>query len=85
MRTAMILQYDAESDMLYIQLSSGTSVESQEVAPGIVLDFDKKHRVIGVEIEDAAKAVDMSRLELKALPLGDLIVSERTTETARKA
>ncbi len=36
----MIFQYYPETDMLYIKLSMGVSMESEEVAPGIVLDFD---------------------------------------------
>lgn len=74
----MIFRYHPETDMLYIELARGTSTESEEVAPGIVLDFDQKNRVIGIEIEDASKVVDLSRLEVSALPIGDLIVSRAT-------
>ena len=63
--------------MLYIKLADGTSNESEEIAPGVVLDFDEQNRVLGVEIEDASKTIDLSRLELKALPLVNLILSER--------
>jgi len=63
--------------MLYIKLSDGTSVESEEIAPGVVLDFSDRNRVIGVEIEDASKFIDLSRLELKAMPIANLILSER--------
>ncbi|MDW8214764.1 MAG: DUF2283 domain-containing protein [Roseiflexaceae bacterium] len=47
------------------------------MAPGVVLDFDEKNRVIGIEIEDASTFVDLSRLEVLALPVVNLIVSER--------
>jgi len=73
----MIFEYYPETDMLYIRLTEGTSAESEEVAPGIVLDFDEHHRVTGVEIEDASKFIDLSRLELRSLPVGNLILSER--------
>lgn len=73
----MIFQYFAESDMLYIQLAKGISVESEEVAPGIVLDFDAEDQVIGIEIEDASQRIDLSQLELSALPIRDLIVRQR--------
>jgi len=63
--------------MLYIKLADGISTESEEVASGIVLDFDEHNRVIGVEIEDASKFIDLSRLELRALPIVNLILSER--------
>jgi uncharacterized protein YuzE len=73
----MVFQYYPDTDMLYIKLAEGTSRESEEVAPGIVLDFDQQSRVIGIEIEDASKLVDLSRLEVLALPIGNLILSER--------
>ncbi len=72
----MKFRYDTESDMLHIELATGVSVESEEVAPGIVLDYDETNRVIGIEIEDASHAVDLSRLEVSAVPLVDLIVSK---------
>jgi len=74
---AMILQYHPDTDMLYIQLNTGVSTESEEVAPGIVLDFDESNQVIGIEIEDASTFIDLSRLELSALPIANLILSER--------
>ncbi len=73
----MIFQYYPDTDMLYIKLADGISTESEEVAPGVVLDFDGHNRVIGVEIEDASKFIDLSRLELRALPVANLILSER--------
>jgi len=51
----MKFQYYSETDMLYIKLSMGMSMESEEVAPGIVLDFDASNKVIGIEIEDASR------------------------------
>ena len=73
----MLFEYYRESDMLYIRLADGTSTESEEIAPGVVLDFDASNRVIGVEIEDASKFMNLSRLELRALPIADLILRER--------
>jgi uncharacterized protein YuzE len=68
--------------MLYIKLAEGTSTESEEIAPGVVLDFDESNRVLGVEIEDASKFIDLSRLELRALPIADLILRERVPARA---
>jgi len=76
----MIFRYHPDTDMLYIELAAGVSAESEEVAPGVVLDFDAQNRVIGIEIEDASQMVDFSRLEISALPVADLIVS-RTPPT----
>ena len=73
----MIFEYYSETDMLYIKLIEGVSTESEEIAPGVVLDFDEHNRVIGIEIEDASKLIDLSRLELRALPVVHLVLSER--------
>jgi uncharacterized protein YuzE len=78
----MLFEYHPDSDMLYIKLANGASAESEEIAPGVVLDFDASHRVIGVEIEDASTFIDLSRLELRALPIADLILRERVPATA---
>ena len=52
------------------------STESEEVAPGIVLDFDERTQVIGLEIEDASTSIGLSRLEVSALPITNLILNE---------
>jgi uncharacterized protein YuzE len=72
----MILRYYPDTDMLYIELTSGVSVESEEVAPGVVLDFAENNQLIGLEIEDASKFIDLSRLEVSALPIANLILSK---------
>ena len=78
----MNLQYYPESDMLYIELVKGVSSESEEVASGIVMDFDQQQRVIGIEVEDASKHMDLSRLEITALPIVHLLLSERASVKA---
>jgi uncharacterized protein YuzE len=74
-RNIMVFQYHPDTDMLYIQLADRTTTESEEIAPGIVVDFDESNHIVGVEIEDASKFIDLSRLELKALPVTNLIFS----------
>jgi uncharacterized protein YuzE len=74
----MIFRYYPDTDMLYIELVSGVSTESEEVAPGVVLDFDDKNRVLGIEIEDASTFIDLSRLEVSALPITKLILNRDT-------
>jgi uncharacterized protein YuzE len=73
----MNFEYHQETDMLYIKLSGGVSVESEEISPGVVIDYDESNRAIGIEIEDASKFVDLSRLELTAMPIANLVISER--------
>jgi uncharacterized protein YuzE len=78
----MIFQYYPDTDMLYIKLAAKVSAESEEVAPGIVLDYDENNHVIGIEIEDASTVVDLSRLEVSALPISDLILSRKAAAEA---
>ena len=45
----MRIKVDKDSDALYFRLDENQIVESEEVRPGVVLDFDKNDRVVGVE------------------------------------
>lgn len=78
----MVFEYDRESDMLYIKLSNETSSESEEVAPGVVIDLSRANQIVGIEIENASKLIDLSRLELSSLPITSLLLTERTPTTA---
>ena len=75
----MVFEYFPDTDMLYIRRTEALSAESDEIAPGVVLDLDEYSQIVGVEIEDASKRFDLSRLEVKALPLVSLLVTERVT------
>jgi uncharacterized protein YuzE len=44
------LKIDEQSDALYLRLNEATIVESEEVQPGVVLDFDQEGRVVGIEL-----------------------------------
>ena len=44
----MKLRVDKEDDALYFRLD-GAIVDSEEVRPGVILDYDEAGRVVGVE------------------------------------
>lgn len=46
----MKLKIDKENDALYFRLDDGEIIESEEVQPGVILDFDENGQVIGIEI-----------------------------------
>jgi uncharacterized protein YuzE len=46
----MRLKIDQETDALYLRLDDSDVVESEEVKPGVILDFNKQNQVVGVEI-----------------------------------
>ena len=45
----MRIKVDKSSDALYFRLDENTIVESEEVRPGVILDFDENDCVVGVE------------------------------------
>ncbi len=51
----MKIRYDKEVDALYIDLLDLPSLESEEIAPGIILDFSEDGRVVGIEVLNASK------------------------------
>jgi len=71
--------YYPETDSLYIDLSEKTSVDSHEVAPGVVLDFDAEGNLVGIDIDRASKIVNLSRLEAESLPVTSLSVASAAT------
>jgi len=68
----MKLQYDKDTDALYIKLSDGPSTESSEVIPDIVLDFDAQGRLVGIDMDHASQHMDITSLEASGLPLGTI-------------
>lgn len=49
----MKISYDPKADALYIRLGKGKIDESDEVAEGIIVDYDLKRKPLGIEILDA--------------------------------
>jgi len=58
----MKIEFDPAADALYVRLSDQTILESEEVQPGVILDFDVSGKVVGVEI------LSVSKRENKPLP-----------------
>jgi uncharacterized protein YuzE len=62
------MRMDEEADALYIRFDEATIVESEEVSPGIVLDFDANGRVVGFEmlgVRQRFPSADLSRVEVE--------------------
>lgn len=64
----MKLNYYPDTDSLYIDLSEKPSVESLEVSEGIVLDYDASGNLVGIDIDNASKKVELRELILSKLP-----------------
>ena len=46
----MKLHIDKEADALYLRLDDSRIIESEEVSPGVVLDFNEDKQVVGIEL-----------------------------------
>ena len=62
------LHYYPETDSLYIELKSVPGAETREIAEGLVVDFDAKGDVVGLDIDHASRKLDLSKIETIALP-----------------
>ena len=49
--------YDPKADALYVRFADASIVESEEVADGIILDFDGKGKLVAIEVLEASKHV----------------------------
>jgi uncharacterized protein YuzE len=59
----MRLKIDHKNDALYFRLDESAIIESEEVKPGVILDFDAKENVIGIEILNLSKRVPVETLK----------------------
>ncbi len=51
----MKIHFDEKADALYLRLDDSPVIESQEVSAGIVLDFNDRRQVVGIEVLDVKK------------------------------
>lgn len=51
----MLIKYDKEVDVVYIQFSENQVTESDEDKPGIILDYDDQGNIVGIEVLEASK------------------------------
>ena len=64
----MKIAYYPETDSMYIDLSAKESVESKEVSPGVVLDYDSEGNLVGIDIDNATRKLDLRELVLSKIP-----------------
>lgn len=66
----MRLQVDKQADALYLRLDDSAIVESVEVVPGVVLDYNQAEEVVGVEmlrLSARSQRLDLSDLQFEAV------------------
>jgi len=65
----MKLHYYAETDSLYVEFRADPGAETREVSDGLNVDLDAAGNVVGFDIDNASRRLDLSTLEVEALPL----------------
>ncbi len=66
----MRVKVDKETDTLYFRFDEKRIVESEEVRPGVILDYDKDDKVVGIEflnVSQRASPVELSSIEFQTL------------------
>ena len=71
----MKISYYPDTDSLYIDLSEKSSAETREISEGAVLDYDAQGRLVGIDIDNASKKVELKKLILSRLPVNEQIVT----------
>jgi uncharacterized protein YuzE len=64
----MKVNYHPETDSLYIDLSEQPSVESLEISEGVVLDYDESGNLVGIDIDNASRKVELQRFVVSRIP-----------------
>ena len=54
----MKIKYDSKIDAVYIELAKGKYEISREISDSVVVDEDKKGKILGIEILDATKNIE---------------------------
>ena len=54
------LEYDADSNALYIRLKRGKVAESEPISDNLILDLNRKGEIIGVEVL-GPKPIDVTK------------------------
>ncbi len=64
----MKLEYDPEVDAAYLTLTDWLVADSEEVRPGLVIDYDANQRIVGIEVLNVRRQLpdaDLKRLQLE--------------------
>jgi uncharacterized protein YuzE len=60
----MRLKVDKENDALYFRLDESSIVESEEVQPGIILDYNSDGKVVGIEMLNLSQRISSDQLKV---------------------
>jgi len=58
----MRIHYSQEADVLYIRLKETDIENSDEITDDVIMDYDKKGNIVGIEILSASQKADVREL-----------------------
>jgi uncharacterized protein YuzE len=64
----MRLHVDKEADALYLRLDDSKIMESEEVSPGVIVDYNRRNAVVGVEVLYLSKRTPKSGARKHSAP-----------------
>jgi len=70
----MRLNYYPDTDSLYIDLSGKVGADSKEISEGVILDYDVDGNIVGIDIDNASKKVDMKELLVSKVPIEEQVI-----------
>lgn len=68
----MKIEYSKEADAIYVYFKEEYVARSKEIEDGVVIDFDEKGQLIGIEVLDVSqrfKLSDIVNVNIENLPV----------------
>ncbi len=59
----MKIHFDEKADAVYLRLDDSKIIESEEVKPGIILDFNEQEQVVGIELLSVKGRIPIASLK----------------------
>jgi len=75
----MKIEYSKEADAIYVYFKEDFVAKSREIEDGVVIDFDEKGQLIGIEVLDVSQRFSLSdivNVNIENLPLADMGVRQ---------
>jgi uncharacterized protein YuzE len=72
----MKIYYDDEVDALYLKLGDGKPEGVNEFPEGINMDVTSKGKIVGIEIVDASKKIDLKTILSYSLEFDDILLKD---------
>jgi len=74
----MKVYYDKEVDALYLKLSDDSPEGVIEITEGVTLDTTSEDRIVGIEILNASKKIDLKTILFYTLELDKDLIRQAT-------